>query len=48
MSRGYGLCSCIMDVTGPGNEEKGVHSEGKCGKRVVAILRFQGGRPHLC
>jgi hypothetical protein len=48
MSRGYGLCSCIMDVTRPGNEEKGVHSEGKGGKRAVAIPWFQGGKPHLC
>jgi hypothetical protein len=24
------------------------HSEGKGGEKVVAILRFQGGSPHLC
>jgi hypothetical protein len=24
------------------------HSEGKGGERVMAILRFQGGSPHLC
>jgi hypothetical protein len=48
MSRGYGLCSRVVDVTGQGNQVKVVHSEGKDEERVVAILRFQGGSPRLC
>jgi hypothetical protein len=31
-----------------GNYGKLEHSEGKGGKTVVAILRFQGGSPRLC
>jgi hypothetical protein len=48
VSRGYGLYSRIVDVTGWGNYAKVDHSEGKGGERVGAILRFQHGSPHLC
>jgi hypothetical protein len=46
MSRGYDVC--IMDVAEWGNYGKVVHSEGKDEERDVAILRLQGGSPHLC
>jgi hypothetical protein len=48
MSRGYGLCSCIVDVIGRGKQGKVDHSEGTGGERIVAIMRFQGGSPCLC
>jgi hypothetical protein len=47
MSRGY-IYVYIVGVAGRGKWGKVDHSEGKGGERAMAILRFQGGSPHLC